>query len=556
MNYLAKEFLTSIRAQLLNSVSMTEFVVNETYLNGKKFSFSGHEYQEYIANILENNPGCELVCLKPSQLGLSELFYRLFLAKMKIRPGTSVLLSFPSKQMSSEIFKTRWDPIIEESPSLRNSLNNDVNSASVKQFLNNSIAYALSGSPNSKSNLISRPISDIMIDEIDRQDPDIVNSFGSRTTHTPAKDRLTVKVSTPTVDGLGISAEMAECRTVHTPYVKCEHCGNLFDPDFFKDVVIPGYDEPMRALTKVKASYYDLGSAFLRCPECRKEVAKQDYVWEVTTNDKGVENKIGVNLTPFVAPGFITMPDLVRAFLTFTNQVEFLNQKLAKVADSKDSSINISNIHYECSDNKAGQYICGLDMGKTCHLTVGVLRHDTTVHVVKTLAVPLADLDDTLTRLNAEHVFSCIVMDSMPYFDVCLRLLAKYDVLYTAVYISPMPQIPEMYKIKMHDKDGNIVRQVTINKSPMMDLFAGSLNDFFTFEPSPMQATVIKHMLDMRRVRDYRYEEMVYCWVKSKQGEDHFFHSLFYLFVASKLVLANQAVRTAVPFVVKKIRVE
>jgi hypothetical protein len=549
-------FYESLAAQLSpDSRSYKKFIAEKTFINGEPFSFKDHEYQEYIVDLVEANPGCTFSVLKPSQIGLSEIFNRLVLARMALMPGTGVLISFPSKTFSQEVLKTRISSIIRESPTLSGLIDHNNDSASVKQFHNGSIVYALGGSKASSTTLLNRAIQVQFIDEIDRQDKKIVAGYESRTTHAKDKDLLVINLSTPTADGIGISAKIQESYEVHTAWIGCP-CGHEFIGDYFEHVRLPGYDEPLQLLTEAKASTVDLSKAYLECPECKGEITGENKrtVWKVTYNDVGGKDKIGIVLDPFVAMGFISMPRLVKRQLNFgTNVVEFLNQALAKVADKRDSSIDRKAIKFVNTAVPVGSHIYGLDLGKLCFYMHGVLRPDTTVHVMETHIVKLADLEKFLEDQNHKYVFAAAVADSQPYSDLIYRLIRKYQRLFSAIYVAPTTPIPEMYKLKLMDKHEELVRQITINKSIAFDAAVGSLADFYTFQSSPLDATIVEHFLDMRRVRDHRYEEMIYRWVKSEKGNDHAFHAFIYLHMAAKLALANVNSVYSVPFSVRKL---
>lgn len=556
MNKQCKDFLTSLTSQLYNFSSYGEFITTETFLNGTRFSFSGHEFQEYIVRLIENNPGCTFSITKSSQLGLSEFSYRTVLAAMAVKPGTSALLSMPSKQFSQEVLRTRVTPIIDDSPRLSSLINKNVDSASVKQFHNGSILYALSGSKSSNSNLLNRPISLALLDEIDKQDPDILTGFRSRMTHTLPEKRLVIKISTPTAAGIGIDAEFSESREQHTAMVECEHCQYRFEPDFYVHVKIPGYNKDIKLLTKSELAMLDVQQSYLECPECFGNIVKRKTYWDVTENPQGLQKTIGIKLNPFIAPAFISIPDLVEASQLFSSSVEFLNQGLGKVANLRDSSVQREHIHFEHRPLEVAMNVFGLDLGKLCHFMKGRLNADTTLHVDEAHVVKLAELEDFLKEQFSRTVFMAGVIDSQPYTDLVYRLVKHYPRLYSAIYVSPGTPIPELFKLKMTDKHGELVRQVSINKAPMMDLMANSLESFITFEPSPMEGIIVKHLLDMRRVRDYRFEEMIYQWIKSKTGEDHFFHTLTYFFTASKLAQANLVSDVQIPIGIHKMRMK
>lgn len=558
MKRLAKDFLVSLKAQLTGeSTSYKRYITENTYLAGENFSFVDHEFQEYIIDVIENNPGKTFSVSKPSQIGLSELFNRLILAIAAVKPGSGILVSFPSITFSQEVFKTRIASIINSSPELRNLIDRNNDSASVKSFHNESIMYALGGSQNSSTALLNRPISVVFCDETDRQDMKIMTGYASRMVHTKDKDRLILYVSTPTVDGIGINALIKQCRELHTPWIKCP-CGHEFVPDYYENVVVPGYTESLSLLTREKAAELDIDEAYLECPECRGEINKQNYqvVWKITYNPKGLKNEIGIEMNPFAAMGFRSVPAIVRDSVTMTSQSEFTNQALGKVADKSATSISLSSLIFTHKEIEQGQHIFGLDLGKECHWLHGRQMSDTTTHIISAQILKLTELEDFLAEQHRQYVFAAGVVDSQPYSDLVYKLIKRYPRLFSAIYVSPNPPKPWMYEIKMHDKMNEVVRQITINKGLAMDAFAGGLTDFFSFESSALDATIIKHFTDMRRVRDYRFDEMIYKWQKSSKGADHFWHTGVYLFMAGKLAWAGLNTAYAVPVVVKRMNID
>lgn len=558
MKKIYNRFLTAVKTQLYSDTSSyKEFITKHTYLKGKPFSFKNHEFQEYIIDLIQDNPGKIFAISKPSQIGLSEILNRLILSIAAVKPGTAILVSFPSITFSQEVFKTRLSPIINSSPELRVLINKDIDSSSCKAFYNESIMYALGGSVQSNTSLLNRPISIVFVDEVDRQDAKIISSYATRMVHTSNPlDRLTLYVSTPTAEGIGINHLISKSGIIHRPYTKCP-CGHEFIPDFYEDVVIPGFDEPMTLLTSEKAAALNLDLAYLQCPECKGEINKENRgtVWKIEYNEKASSDNIGVELNPFAAMGFRTMPALVKDYVNMEDDSEFQQQMLGKTADTNATTVNLANIIFTKSA-VSGVNIAGLDLGKECHWMHGVQKSDTTVHVVNSQIVKLSELEDFLKEQNKAYTFSAIVADSEPYADLIYKLVRVYPRFFSAIYISPKPPKPELYTIKLVDKLNEMVRQIAINKTLAMDAFAGGLKDFFTFESGPYDAAITKHFTDMRRVRDYRFDENIFKWVKSSKGRDHFWHTAIYLYLASKLAYSGLSSAFAVPIVANVINVE
>jgi len=550
-------FALSLKAQLFaDGIPLKKFITEEVYLKGKKFSFAEHDFQEYIIDIIQANFGCTISVSKCSQIGLSELCNTAVLAVMATRPGTGVIVSFPNKTFAQEVFKTRFSTIIDNSPLLSGMLNRNVDSASAKQFNNESIAYALGANAASKGTLLNRPASIVFNDEIDKSDDKIRSGYRSRMTHTKPEERLVLNISTPTVDGVGIDAEIKDSRIVHTSLVGCP-CGHEFVGDYYTHVVVPGFDKNLVYLTKTEAAKLDISKAYLECPECKQEINKDNKktIWQVKENPEGTKKKIGIVLDPFVAMAFISVPDLVESSFTYTSTVEFLNQGLGKVADVKDSTISTANIHFEMNESP-GLPIAGLDLGKLCHYMRGTLHYDTTIHVQDIQVIPLPDLEEFMKQEFLKYYFAAMVMDSQPYTDLVYRSVKKYPRLYSAIYTDPTTPRPDLFVLSMTDKHEQIVRQIAINKNMAMNNFANEIDYIYTFAPNINQSTMVKHFTDMRKVRDYDSMEVRYKWQKSLKGDDHFFHSAIYLSMAAKLAQAGIQQTFSIPIEVMKMNPE
>lgn len=92
--------------------------------------------------------------------------------------------------------------------------------------------------------------------------------------------------------------------------------------------------------------------------------------------------------------------------------------------------------------------------------------------------------------------------------------------------------------MREENEDGlGTIRQMNIQKNMFMDHVAGMIAaEQIIFKSSPFDNEIIDHLRDMRRVRDHRFSEMRYKWVKSAKGVDHWWHTLCYLVAASKII--------------------
>lgn len=547
--------------------SISEFITRYTFLHGKRFSYRDHEFQPYIINEIENDPDLVLLLYKCSQLGVSEIFYRIILAMMSIEAGFATLLGMPSQTFSQEVMKTRIAQIIRSAPVLRELLDQKVDSASVKQFLNGSILYALgAGYQSGQSSLINRPIKLVCIDELDRCSMDIITGFRSRQTHSIHKPRI--YISTPTYEDLGIDGE-ADGAEIRRNIVKCCHCGHYFFPDYYQDIFLPGYDQPLELLTRSEAEMHPairIDEARLLCPKCKKtpDLSPEWRKFVVETPQKStIERKICIKLAPFDAPAYISVPTLIRSSFVYSDNNEFRNQGLGLPVKAADSSIHTGNLRFERVDVPQDSLtVFGLDMGKLCHRVLLSLTPQGQIIIHTPEVIPLSSVEQETTNLLAGVAtvprIGAGVVDSLPYTDTVNRVVSRHPQVWSAVYYVPVQPKPELYWLKVDSPgeaeearrrdrllaaaggtglDEYAVRQVTLNKNPFFDYAAGLLQSGqVIFQSGPYDAQIISHISDMRRVRDHRFADLRYKWVKSRKGNDHFFHSIIYGITALKLI--------------------
>ena len=134
-----------------------------------------------------------------------------------------------------------------------------------------------------------------------------------------------------------------------------------------------------------------------------------------------------------------------------------------------------------------------------------------------------------------------VVMDSQPYTDVVIRMQKMDKNLYGAVYSNSKKL--ESYAIKMFEGDANEgklpIHTCQINRDKAFDMLLGSIKSGeMVWAPTSEEddELFVKHCLDMRRIQIFdEHQELTWSWVKTKDAQDHYHHSLLYLYVAAQL---------------------
>jgi len=549
MNTISQMCFDRLRTTLQPTrTSLKEFVLTKTKLNGQAFSLKGHEYQGKILELL-SDPNINLVITKPSQIGISEVIYRAMLGWASMIRGFSAAVVFPTKAMSNEVFATRVAPIIDECDPLRALKNSNVDSNSVKMFLNNSILYALGASTGSKSTVINRPIRTVIADELARCDLGVITALRSRQRHQIEKS--SVYFSTPLFQDADISEEMNQCGVIWEMILCCRHCSHYFFPDFYKNVRLPGFDEDIKMLKQehIDKLHLNLEDGYLECPSCKQptEYAYTDFEW-VDTAANPRRPKVGIRLGAFCMPARVRVPDMLKDWIAYTDKVEFHQQVLGLPATKADTALDTTKISFV--NEEAGTInVWGLDLGKVCHLMIGSVMADK-VYAHTRIKIPLKDLTETLPKILSK--WNCIagVVDFLPYSNLSVDFVNTYVNTWAAQYIDPAVPIPEMFKLKIkEDENFGNVRQVLINKNLFFDSMVNEImGERLVFadrdaEGNDDRAEIREHFEAMRRIRDTRFVELRFSWTKiqGNKNTDHFFHCSAFLLAAARLMVKSTA---------------
>lgn len=530
------DHLGRLRAAVLEGhtlASIPEWIEKNTFLRGKPFSFVDHEFQ---LKILRDQSRIINV-RKCSQIGLSEMTIRKAIAITNILDACTVIYTMPTAAGAKTFVKTRVDPVIRSSPALRFSVSATADNTEMKQF-NESFLY-VKGTVGTKA-AISTPADAIFNDEVDFSDPEVMSTYESRLTHSPYK--LKRKFSTPTVDGYGISAEFAVSRRFFN-FVKCNHCGHHFLPDYFTHVRVPGYYGELREITKENVFRIKHQDAYVECPACKGRPSLQpEYREWVLENPDDHYEAAGYQISPFDAPNIISCSSLILTSTSYKRYVDFINFSLGLPAEDKDSSLTESECEALFHEGEISGYfshVMGIDVGMTSHILVGGIDHLGQVAVVHTERVPANLLKQRYNELRRKYRVAVTVMDSMPYTETVLSLQKADENLYGAVYVQSKDLTT--YTLKKVEEEKELakqeLRQVNINKNKAFDdLVASVRRNQWVIRADENKEIIKSHFQDMKRVKDFTSdEEMAYVWRKSAKADDHFFHAALYLHIASQI---------------------
>lgn len=528
--------LKSATVNRMKRTDLSKWVAKNTFMNGRNFSYVGHEFQERILD----DPSQELVIIKSAQLGISEMSMRMALGMVMTMPDSfSVGYIFPTQGFSQQYMSTRMEPIINGSPALRSAMSSeDMDSSSVKTFGVGRQLYAKGCS--SGNSAISTSLDMLVHDEYSFQDMEVAGDYTSRLIH--SKHKIKVKLSTPTHPSDPIDTAFQASRRWRN-FCKCHHCGERFYPNFYDHVKIDGFDKHLDEITADNLHTVKYQTAKVLCPACYKPVnlGPEHREW-VCENPRENFLATGYKLSPFDAPSVITVPYLVEASTSYASKAKFRQFNLGEPSVDAENGLteeDLNSIGLDAASSPFNTHCMGIDLGMICHFTVGGVGSDGKLGVVHYERVPLAKFRERYWALKAQFRVSVVVSDQQPYVDLILSLSSDDPNLFGAMYVAR--QGLELFEVKVQDADFSealgALRQVQVNRNALFDQILVEVRESRIWIRKLQDWPLMKsHMLDLKRVNAaLRNGEFSSIWQKSAKGADHFFHSVGYLFIATRM---------------------
>lgn len=541
------ESASRLRMQLNKDAGLKELdkvVLKYGYVNGKPFTFKDHEFQIEIIRDTRSR----ISVRKCSQVGLSELMVQKTLALAATMKHTRAIFTQPTRDNAAKFSKDRMDSAIEESPFYSSMVKAANNSASQKKI--GSFVLYITGSFGANS-AISVPAEILINDEVDFSNDAVLGKLSSRLRHAELVDErghrgMRLKFSTPTVNGYGIDQDF---ELGHQAYymAKCTHCNKWVLPDFFKDFYIPGCDEEIANLrrTDIENPRYLFEKSDILCPKCRcslqpalndpsrrEWVAKKPDVWEHS-----------YQVYPWDAPKYNPPAAIIRQLGEYPLISDFYNFVIGIPYSDAENSFNVEQAYrdrisdlviweYPANVARSVRTVMGMDVGKMCHLSVG-LAIGKELHVVyaETLRNTRESPATEQVQKRIDH-FKCkkMCIDAGPDITLVNTLVNSRDQVTAVVYVRNISGLLP-YDLKGEGEVVNADRTKTLK-----ELLARHNNGEIRYPSKPsVKEEIFKHLATTKKIRDTSADgQLVERFVKTSP-EDHWVHSLNYLNLAVML---------------------
>lgn len=288
------------------------------YLKGLMDEFNNYETEE-------------IVFVKPTQVGGTEAILNMIGFVIDEDPSPAMVV-YPTDELAKSISKNRIEPMLLNSPTLKEKYHENDSSVLEMQF--DDMYLSLVGS-NSPSGLASKPIKYLFLDETDKYpgaskkeaDPVSLAKERTKTFH----NRKIVLASTPTLKNNHIW-EAKENADIEKHYLMpCPHCGRKIEFRF-SNLRFPD-DESMSYADRAERARYVCQECGSIITDSQKYIMLQQGTWEIVERKTQFARKVVFWLNTLYSP-FVRFAEVAKEFLTSKDDSEafqnFVNSWLAE----------------------------------------------------------------------------------------------------------------------------------------------------------------------------------------------------------------------------------
>lgn len=540
MNEHLKELLGRLQNRYsVDSMEMTmgDWLCQNTQLRGRPFSFKRYPFQRAIADDLHPN----MDVIKPSQVGLSEIQVRKALGFISRNRGTTLIFTMPNEKMFERMSTTRILPIVKEEKVFNLETRSGEKPTRSRGLIQvgSSFMY-VTGMTEGDATSISADV--VMNDEVDLSDQQMLALFNSRIQNSDWK--INQRFSTPTFNNFGV--DQGYMISDQREYMcRCDACNHWQIPLFSRAFVdIPGLSDDLEHLHEIDESLIDSGrldivNAQVICERCRAPLdlgreENREWVAQFPSRTHARGYRVRPFSTDRLGPDYIIAQllkyrarDYIRGWHNTVLGEAFTGGN-ARLSDADIGMCFTARSTSPLSDHTDPTWI-GIDMGQTCHLTVGQGASIETMHVIEFRTVPVDDLLNVVQELLGTYNVIGGAVDRHPYTPTADALWALSQGRILPVEYRGQKE----FNLIKDELDESTVKHAQANRTALLDEVARLVRQHrFRFSGYGQQKTTItEHLKDM--VRDENPEKPA-SWVKLT-GNDHYFHSLAFLVAGLKL---------------------
>jgi len=514
------------------NISIAQWISENTTHSKRPFSYERYPFQEAIAD----DPHPNLACEKCSQVGLTEIQIRKFLAILRRNSSISGIFTLPNEKMFKRVYNARLKPILDTDQIFNPPMEiQPVRRMDLIQIYD-SFGY-ITGCTEGDATSISADF--LFHDELDLSPMNMIALFQSRLQDSDMK--MTQAFSTPSFVDYGINSAYNKGDQREYMY-RCPCCNHWQIPQFdMRFIHIPDFKIDVARLTDVTSQQIaelPLDQTYVKCERCNSRLDlnnASNREWVATHPNRTAfrSYKVRPFSTARIPPGYIFTQlaqyqdqDYMRGFYNtvlgepFTESSAQIQRSEIEAAMQKGSA-STPNI------SKDEPVFLGLDFGNVCHLVLGRELPEGKFEFFHFEQIPILNLLERIKQIREDYSIVQGCIDRMPFIPTAnaLRDSSSYTLMpvHYAGTAGIAPVLDELQQLDYYrvNRTGSLdrVRSLLVQSTAVISGYGG------------YKETVITHLRDM--VRDEQPEKEPE-W-KKLNGNDHFFHAMGYCLLARRV---------------------
>lgn len=498
---------------------LAAWTVRRIRLDGRPFSFEGHEYLRAIYD----DPSPHIVLSKAAQIGGTT--WAILRSVHACIGGLNVGYFFPTRTDVIEFSKSRVAPLIAENPFLA-QLVRDTDTAGLKRI---GAGHLYLRGMQSTVGMKSIPVDQLVFDELDEATPEAKAMARERLAHSDYKRIL--ELSNPSLPDYGIDEVYQRSDQRHWT-LKCPACG-LWTA---LDVVFPRKRGEEVEIIRPKKG----GGYYRACPKCAAELDGAKGEWVADFPGRPIRGyRISQLFSPKIDPGEILEEYRTTRFLD-----RFYNLKIGIPWADLERRLDASSVLALCSSREPtavpeGATVMGVDTGASLHavlLRIPTGRgHDPRKHLVH---LEVCHTFERLDELMRDHkVYRCVI-DGLPETHATRAFAQRH---LSRVFMNFFNE---------HQRgaiDWNReTRMVQVNRTEALDASRAAVREKQLTLPrrDRLIETFANHLASDAKVLDEDAETGAKRFRYIKTGTNHFSLAFTYAWMAAQVRVATGGVRT------------
>jgi hypothetical protein len=517
------------------SQSMGDWMMSNTTIKKRPFSFDDYPFQKAIADDMHGN----LSVKKCSQVGLTEVQIRKYLAILSRSNAINGIFSLPNEKMFTKIYNGRIKPILEQDNVFNPPTGIKPTRSKDQIQIRDSFGY-ITACTEGDATSISADF--LFHDELDLSPQEIIALYQSRLQGSDM--RITQSFSTPSFVNYGIDKNYK--LTDQREYtMKCEACNHVqiprFEPKFIHLDHFPFDVESFTELTAQEIATIDLSNTYVKCEKCdaRLDLSNADQREWVATFPTRL-NFRGYQVRPFsthrIKPDYIFNQLANYQERSFTRG--FYNTVLGEEYTSSDAKIQRADVEAAMQKGTASipnissddACFLGIDVGMACHITIS--KDDANGFPVFVLfeTVPASYLVRRVEELMSIYNIVQGAIDRFPYTNEANELRDL-----TMSRIMPIQYRGNAGLQPVFEPDTKIISHYSANNTMALDrvraLVSNRKMSISGYQGA--KETVIAQLTDMVR-NDAPGGDDMGEWLKVS-GNDHYMHSMAFNLLSRRI---------------------